>query len=415
MKERGASRTRDAEKSILLAAARDSHNGSIEPGASKLLRRVSSETLDWRWLLGQAKKHGIEPILKSELDFVCSKAVDSSGVVPDPVWTWLGRRTRAVAFHTMHQSRELRHVVQHLEGAEVPVIPFKGPLLGHLAYGNVALRRSADLDLLVREDDFDHAIEELQALGYRSFRGLTAAERTDFVAWHRSCELFHPEKNVIVELHYDFFPRIVSGGVDPEAVWECHEWTSFVGTDMRSLAREDLIIYLCAHGTWHRWVKLKWLADLHGLLTKAPGVDGERLFERARKWGSSRMVRVGLGLASTLLQTPVPEPVSHEIGRDAAVQRLMGRVQREWLFAYSTTDVQAWEAFRFHVLARERWRDRLPYLAHSLGLAVTPNKKDHDFIALPDGLSALYYAVRPIRIIQELLTPRQKGDNKEKY
>lgn len=386
------------EKQLLLRSAQGPGAHAENWGRHRQSGKTTSRghAIDWGWVMGQAKKHGIEPMLHV--------VMQRHGIeAPEQVTTWLMRRRRATTFHSMHQTRELRRVVERFEGRGVPVMPLKGPLLGRLAYGDASLRRSVDLDLLVQNRDFDRAVEVLHDLGYGTYRTEHPAEMAHFVEWHRSYEFAHHEKSIILELHRDFFPRIVPGVIDTEGAWERHVNVSLGGTTMRSLALEDLVIYLCAHGTRHRWAKLKWLSDLYGVLQRHSAIDWSALLERARKGGSLRMVRIGLGLAHQHLGAPLPDRVLNDVQGDSRAQRMMDTVWREWIFAFSTTEVEPWSAFWFHLRERERWQDRLPYLLHSLQLAVAPSEKDRDFLSLPDELSALYYVVRPSRIVWERL------------
>jgi hypothetical protein len=63
----------------------------------------------------------------------------------------------------------------------------------------------------------------------------------------------------------------------------------------------------------------------------------------------------------------------------------------------------SWRSFWFHVRARERWRDRLPYLIHTLRLAIVPSQLDRGFVSLPKPFSWLYYVVRPVRVLRDIM------------
>jgi hypothetical protein len=63
------------------------------------------------------------------------------------------------------------------------------------------------------------------------------------------------------------------------------------------------------------------------------------------------------------------------------------------------------EAGLMYIKARERVRDKLPYvwqlLGHPfrrLGSLVTPNHRDRDVVTLPRHITFLYYLVRPVRL-----------------
>ena len=63
------------------------------------------------------------------------------------------------------------------------------------------------------------------------------------------------------------------------------------------------------------------------------------------------------------------------------------------------------EADVMYIKARERVRDKLPYVWHllghpfrRLGSLVTPNDHDRDVVTLPRSMTFLYYLVRPVRL-----------------
>jgi hypothetical protein len=337
----------------------------------------------------------------------------------------------------MQQARELVRIATCIEKRGIHIIPLKGPVMGQLAYGNLAFRHALDVDLLVRREDFDAALKALYKLGYEPLRSLSESEAEGFVDWHASYELVHPVQRIIVELHADFFPGIHADVVPLDEVWARQIQVPFAGADLRSLALEDLIIYLCAHGTKHRWAKLKWLADVAGLIHRHPDVDWGAVQVRARAMGSLRMVKLGLWLAHTLLHAPLPEPFraaeertaernpprrdptreddiqqdavrKDDMRRDAAVQAMAETVQTRWLFGAPDDPVDPWREFWFHVRGRERWRDRLPYVMHTFKLVVMPSEKDYAFLRLPKYLSWLYVVIRPVRIARDALTAAKR-------
>lgn len=347
----------------------------------------------------QAAHHGIEPLLHAAL------SQSSGAAVPPEVMSRLSYRARGLAMRSMQQAGELRRMATALEEAGCNVIPIKGPVLGPLAYGNLAYRQFLDLDLLVRRASFSAATAMLQARGYEPLRDLGVDETAAFIKWHDSFELVHPDKQIIVELHRDFFPGIHAPVLDHEDVWERHTWVELAGQKLRGLALEDLIIYLCAHGTKHRWAKLKWLADLAGLIHRQSGIDWAVVRARSRRAGALRMVTLGAWLAHRLLAAPFPEALIQGQAPDATVRRLARTVCDTWLFAGPDAAVDARDAFWFHLRERERWRDRVPYLMHMLKLAVTPSEADRAAVPLTKSLSALHYVVRPVRLLWQAMTP----------
>lgn len=70
-------------------------------------------------------------------------------------------------------------VIQVLRKGNVPALTFKGAIRSHEVYGAWGLRKSSDIDLLVRKNDYRRAIDVLRAAGYNSLID------DDSLWWHR--------------------------------------------------------------------------------------------------------------------------------------------------------------------------------------------------------------------------------------
>jgi hypothetical protein len=299
--------------------------------------------------------------------------------------------------------RELVRVVSKMEAAGISVIPLKGPLLGQLAYEDLAVRQALDLDVLVREEQFWHAKDLLHAMGYQSLRALTESEQKEFVSWHASYELIHPGQNIVIELHHNFLPANATDHLPSGEVWERHTRVTMAGVTMRSLDFHDLVIYLCIHGARHEWAKLKWLCDLGGLMHRQPSIDWPLVCQRAERTGSLRAVALACWLIKRCFGLPPPEPVHAHMQTDSVLPSLGWAVLNREVGSGLTRSDTSWRSFWFHVRARERWRDRLPYLIHTLRLAIVPSQLDRGFVSLPKPFSWLYYLVRPVRVLRDIM------------
>jgi hypothetical protein len=332
------------------------------PLTQEHLRRLLGGTLDWARVLQLAHGHGIEPLLRQHL-------ASHRDALPAEVLSKLESRARRLAVRNLQQTHELMRLVAGLEDNDIPVIPFKGPMLAALAYGDVAFRPFVDLDVLVCRDDVLRAKTFLQQEGYAPVKDMDPADEKAYVDTQLGYEFVHPGRRTIVELHWAFFYEIYAFDLAPKAVWARHRTAKVAGMTVRTLAPEDLLLYLCTHGTKHRWVQLKWIADVAEHVRASPDMDWTRVKQQAEEMGVRRMLCLGLWLAHTLLDADLPTLLVNEARRSRPVQAMAQQVCDEWLFpAPGTTPPSDWEIFRFHLKERERWRDRWPYVKHHLDL-----------------------------------------------
>jgi len=175
-----------------------------------------------------------------------------------------------------------------------------------------------------------------------------------------------------------------------------------------SLAAEDLLLVLCAHGTVHRWGRLGWIADVARLVLIANDIDWGRVRARARALGAERRLVLGLALAQDLFGARLEERDIGAAFEDAAIRGLVAAVREALL-----KDAAAGENGRgdfawagFHLRSFERLRDRARYC---LGLAFTPNTNDWQAVHLPQSLFALYRLIRPARLAWNQIRRLAKG------
>src|SRR5205823_10966278 len=149
---------RTVEHQLLVAAAH------ARPDRARLdrVRALAARRLDWARFVELAEFHGV-------IQLVCA-SLEKAGVTPPAaVALPLRHGFRLRACDAVKKSAELLRVLECLRAASIRAIPFKGPALAASAYGNVALRVSVDLDVLVHPDDAPRAGRLLATIGYRGW------------------------------------------------------------------------------------------------------------------------------------------------------------------------------------------------------------------------------------------------------
>lgn len=375
------------EAELLLCCARI----STESERAARIRALLQKELDWPYLLSTALPHGMRPLLYWHLNSTCPEAVPKG--VLDQLRDYFQENARRNLFLT----GELLRLLRLFEAQGIPVVPYKGPTLAALVYGNVALRQFADLDILVHRRDVPRAKELLVSAGYQPEYRLTDAQEAAFLQY--ACE--HPftrsDGASTVELHWELTERFLSFPLDTERLWERLEPISLGGKVTPTFSPEDLLLILCVHGSKHCWERLAWIRDVAGLIQAHQEMDWERVAQQADRLGGSRMLSLGLLLARDLLGAALPERISQRIQADP-VARSLAAEARARLFSEADGRPGVFEESMFHpfhIKMRERARDRARYC---IRLAVTPNVADWKLLSLPPLLSPLYYVLRPVRL-----------------
>jgi hypothetical protein len=253
---------------------------------------------DWDHLIRLADWHDVVAPLYQTLVTVCP------GNIPDEVRRRLAEAVRGIALRALKLTAELIAVLELLDREGVAAIPYRGPALASMLYGERTLRSAGDLDLLVRRDDIPRALTALQARGYAPADRPTTNGSVPgpFVPDHH--RLFRVATSIIVSLRWAMTVGRPAP-LDFAELWmRLGAPIPLAGRQVRSLTTEDLLVLLLAHGFKRRWPYLKWVCDVDELV-RSRAVDGRLLIERARAWDCETIVGIGLGLAHDVFETPV--------------------------------------------------------------------------------------------------------------
>lgn len=356
------------------------------------LRRLLQGEFDWDYLLSLAHPHGMLPLLYLSVQTTCADAV--TGDILDQLREHFQRTTQRNLFLT----GELLKLLELFAAHQVSAIPFKGPTLASLAYGDVGLREFSDLDILIRQQDVSRAKELLVSCGYRPQVSLTAAQEAAFLRSENALLFSRDDIQSIVELHWELTPRYLSSRLDQNHLWERLELTSPGGQGIFTLAPEHLLLFLCVHGAKHGWDCLGWICDVARLVNVRRDLDWGLVLVRARQQGDERMLLVGLALARELLGAVVPAAVSEAIEADSVATALARKICVRYRQSPDRPPGIV-ERSLFHLKAKERLRDKVGYCLHVL---ITPSVADWEFLRLPGALSFLYFLLRPIRLIRKM-------------
>jgi hypothetical protein len=260
-----------------------------------------------------------------------------------------------------------------------------------VAYAALECRPFNDLDLLVLPADLDRVRDLMRDAGYGVETEVHPSRRAALI--RVGCEEVwrHPRTGCVVEIHWRLFPRFYSFPLETERLRERAVSMPVGAGEVPVPGAVDLLLIHAAHGAWHGWERLEWVAATAGLLRPAAGVDHDELMREASRVGARRMVRLAMELARGLPGQAGSPPT---LGRDAAaVRRLAAAARRRW-FRRPLTPLRGFAMTRYHLASRERLTDRLAYLGRSItdpGLAE---------LAAPARLGPLDPLLRPFRLIR---------------
>lgn len=256
-------------------------------------------------------------------------------------------------------ARELPRIVEHLEQSGIQSIPIKGPLLAHTAFGNVFSRTPNDLDVIVRPDERDRAIEVLAKLGYRP--KVARSRRADRRHRKRCYDyaLVDSSGAVLLEVH----DRLSAAGwprMGVEDLFTRRSTAEFLGRTVPTLGAEDQIWYLSTHGSMHQWCRLEWLVSLAYEIVRVPDRDWESVLDLAKSAGALRATLIGLCLANRHLGALLAGVVHDAIGADLRVCSLAEKATHE----LRAGEARSVSNIAFNAAIRGSMVNRISYLGY---------------------------------------------------
>jgi hypothetical protein len=354
------------------------------------LRSVLSQPLHWNELLALADRHGVQPLLFQGLSSVAN-------AVPAEPMGVLAERYQANLHKALFLSRELISILDCLESAGVEAMPYKGLALAETIYGDIALRQSGDIDLLIRPQDLPRICQALAPLGFVPHGNFSVPELRAYLKSGYESAFDAPAGKNLLEVQWAILPRFYSVDFDMGAGFRRAVMTTVAGRGIKSPSLEDLFIILTLHAAKHVWGRLIWLCDLSRMMN-VPQLDWRQITSQAEELGIARILRVTVLLANRLLNAPLPvEMQRRPTDNDTS---LLADEIRGYIESASEYDVESAAYFRLMLRLRERLSDRLRFLTR---LVWTPGPGEWESIRLPAPLFPLYHVVRLWRLTTKLV------------
>ncbi len=351
--------------------------------------RLLTQPIDWPAVLDLAEKHGVASLLHQKLSGLAG--------APPQVMSVLARGYDTDVRKSLFLARELFQVSDCLELSGIETLPYKGIVLSEVFYGDMALRRPGDLDLLVRGRDALRAKNAVREVGYRARVAIPEAAEPDYVASGYEYTFDSSTGKNVLELKWALVPGYFAIDFDVEGLFERAVGVEVGGRAVKTLSPDDLMLVLSVHAAKHVWGRLIWLCDIAQVLRRAQ-LNWNVIRVQAERLGIQRMLHVTLLLTQQLLGVAIPAEIADAVASDRSAQGLAEEIARA-VAAGTTYEEQQISYFRLMMRLRERRGDRLRFLSR---LAFTPGPGEWETIRLPRPLFPVYRLVRLARLAAKL-------------
>lgn len=332
------------------------------------LLQIGREAPPWVEIAQRASYHGILPLLYTHLRTLDRNHPD---LLEDGLLQWIRRPVNTWSVHSMVITNETAHVLGALEAAGVDALTVKGAPLALHAYGSVALRSFADLDLIIHRRDFRTTDRALRDLGYTR-PDLNRLQQSLYLSLHGqypytgAVDMGGKKTPVFLDLHTRAFPLGYRFRSPLKEMLKRTRSVKGLPDQLRAPGPADLVILLCYHGFKSRWDRLKYLTDLNEVIRAEAELSWHHVDYQAERVGGQRIVHLGLYLAHRLLDADLPRWLVTEIEADLHVTALAETVMDHLPRQVAETPDAYWDRVSFNLRGQDTLRGRLRYASYSI-------------------------------------------------
>lgn len=226
---------------------------------------------DWQTFQFASRVHGVAPLLQAKL--TAAPWVDES------IQNWLAEQAQLNGQRLMRIQTELQEILGLFNRRHIPLLPLKGSILAPVYYPHPGLRPMADLDVLVRPDDFAASASLLAELGYR--QETVHWKHTEFCKPDNrrvvSTSGEHPDNPRKLEVHLHCRETFGGPSVELTELMWANAVPGLLLDQPALLPRpEALWLHLLVHATYHMWQGKGRLIHLYDLALLAPHLNDPR-------------------------------------------------------------------------------------------------------------------------------------------
>lgn len=361
----------------------------------EMLKQVSNEELlenekllkdiDWKLFIQLTQHHRVYPTIYQKIKSV------SNHVIPTFVVENLQIEYQKNIFRMLQLSGETESISKLFSEHDLPALFLKGPTLSADLYGDISLRTSSDIDVLIPINYLEKINKLLCDAGY---------EKDDYIQtvlndwkWrHHHFTYFHSDKKIKLEIHWRLHP---GPGKEPSftELWERRKKSSLTKIPVYCLGNEDLFCFLVSHGARHGWSRLRWLMDIDKMLNGK--LDWDKTKKLFKKYHSSHVGGQALILTFHLLNSNLRDEmksITEQSSSKKLAQDALFYIRQFINLHNEPLPVDVATFHKKHLFALMSMRQKSLFIMSTFH----PYFEDTTTLPLPEKLHFLYFLLRPV-------------------
>ena len=351
---------------------------------------IADSKINWTLLYKITRAHGVRP-------FIYYIIKQHNIKVPNVFEDRLQRQYDKSRRLNLQMGIATSKLIADLKAKSIMIIPYKGPVLAHNYYPDIALRESTDLDFLVDAKDVAEIEKYFIEKKYTPKTTVTNPYLKYYKKHFKDIVYRTPSEHesFSVEMHWRLMEKFSGNYPQYDFFIPNLEEYNMGGLKLYKLSPTyDMLAVVSNHFVKDMGIKFKYLVDVAAIINKEKHLINEALvFETATKYGFKKRLNIGLALTESLLGISldkVEETTDHlkylnvPLAFPIQLPRLYinepGFIKRSLQLQDSNTN-------------------KLKFISKSIKYMFLPTYEDINQLKHPTGNASLLAITRPFRII----------------
>lgn len=297
----------------------------LDPKIEKKIKNITKNDLNWKYMIISACKNRVIPLFYSNISNLCPEEVPSNylNILRD----YYNRNAKKNLFLTS----ELFNILKIFETNKINSISHKGPVLAHLAYGNLALRQYHGFEIIINEENAKKAKDLLLLNGYKlKFQPPTNYEN-NYIRSVKEYLFFNPKSHTNIIIRWNYFKNFFSSPKDITNIldFDNTKLIKMGDNNVFIIDNEDLLLVLSLENVKKQWKRLKYLCDIAGIIQKN-NIDWEKLLGKSREYRLEKILFTNLYLINKLFNINLPSQIVSEICSDFDIEHNSIKIEQNF-------------------------------------------------------------------------------------
>lgn len=257
----------------------------------------------------------------------------------------------------MRQAKAAREIFAEFDAQNILCTTVKGPAVATFGYAQPALRTSIDIDLLIHPESLPAVRKSLAELGFvQAYPDFPVAEQnwSGLMKVEKGISYRRPSDHIQLDLHWRAFrnPHLWPEFEEKWPTWVAR-FEEGLWSGVPHLPPAQTLAYCIIHGAYSGWFRLKWLADVHGLIKQMSVDECDTALKHLRRADLLALTVAARDLSQDWFGTDFP-PSWAALETSRASERLRRRQERLLTARYARPETKlkriyrSWEDLRVH-------------------------------------------------------------------